>query len=165
MAFCPYCGRPISEQSSSCPNCLKAQPNFMAAAPAAHPLYSLTVMSPPMLADHMLLNDMAGFFASFVFPTLLFLASRPYNRNLFVRFHSFQCLFSLVALALLGFVLAIVTGLVVSVVPEGTLIGLLWLFCGIAVLAVWLLLAAHAYQHEVFKLPVVGKLAQKQAGV
>jgi uncharacterized membrane protein len=113
----------------------------------------------------MLADNMAGFLAYFVFPAILFLATEPYNRNRFVRFHSFQCLFSLVALALLGFVLAIVTGLVVSVVPEGTLIGLLWLFCGIAVLAVWLLLAAHAYQHEVFKLPVVGKLAQKQAGV
>lgn len=159
MAFCPNCGRPVSEQSSSCPNCLKVQPSFLAPAPAAHPLYSLTTTSQAMLSD-----KMAGSLTYLVIPAIIFLVTEPYSHNRFVRFHSFQCLFSLVALALIGFALAIVTALVANVLPDGKFVGLLWPLCGIAVLAAWLVLIAKAYQHEVFKLPVVGKLAEKQAG-
>src|SRR5271166_3525600 len=35
---------------------------------------------------------------------------------------------------------------------------------GLAELALWILLVVKAYQHEMFKLPIVGDLAEKQAG-
>ena len=39
-----------------------------------------------------------------------------------------------------------------------------WGLLGIAMLVLWLLLVIKAYQHEMFKLPFVGDMAEKQAG-
>jgi uncharacterized membrane protein len=41
----------------------------------------------------------------------------------------------------------------------------MWPLYSLAVLALWLLLVIKAYQHQIYKLPVVGDLAEKQAGV
>jgi uncharacterized membrane protein len=44
----------------------------------------------------------------------------------------------------------------VLVFPLGGLITLAWFF-------VWVLLVVKAYQHELFKLPIIGDLAEQQA--
>jgi len=82
----------------------------------------------------------------------------PYNRNRFVRFHAFQCLFTAVALVVLQIVLSIFN----YIIPV-LLFGIYGLI-GLAELALWILLVVKAYQHEMFKLPIVGDLAEKQAG-
>jgi uncharacterized membrane protein len=41
---------------------------------------------------------------------------------------------------------------------------LIWPIWGLAQLALWLLLVVKAYQHEMFKLPVIGDMAERQAG-
>jgi uncharacterized membrane protein len=41
---------------------------------------------------------------------------------------------------------------------------IMWPIYSLAVLALWLLLVIKAYQHQIYKLPIVGDLAEKQAG-
>jgi uncharacterized membrane protein len=101
-----------------------------------------------------------------VIPAILFLLIEPYNKNRFVRFHSFQCLgVSLVAL-IVGALLRVV-GFVVFFIP---MIGplLVWLVSGVVILAffvMWTVLVVKALQGETFKLPVVGDFAERQATV
>ena len=39
----------------------------------------------------------------------------------------------------------------------------IWSLLGLAELVLWILLVVKAYQHEMFKLPIVGDVAEKQA--
>jgi len=99
-----------------------------------------------------------------IIPAIVFLFVEPFKRNFFVRFHAFQHLFLWIA----GFALSIVAGILsmlmqlipfmrVLVFPLGGLIGLAWFF-------LWVLLIVKAYQHELFKLPFIGDLAEQRAG-
>ena len=40
----------------------------------------------------------------------------------------------------------------------------IWGLLGLAEFALWILLVIKAYQHVMFKLPIVGDMAEKQAG-
>ncbi len=57
------------------------------------------------------LNDnVAGMLAYVTFiPAIIFLVMEPYNRSRFVRFHSLQCIFLFVAVAIVHFALGIVS--------------------------------------------------------
>lgn len=93
-----------------------------------------------------------------IIPAIIFLLIEPYNKNRFVRFHSFQCLFAAGALFVLHIALSIVGyALPLIVIP-------IYMLLGLAELALWILLVIKAYQHVMFKLPIVGDLAEKQAG-
>jgi uncharacterized membrane protein len=95
-----------------------------------------------------------------VIPAIVFLFLEPFKRNLFVRFHAFQHLFLWlagfafgIAAVVLWTVLQLIPFMRVLVFPFAGLIGLAWFF-------VWVLLVVKAYHHEMFKLPVVGDLAE-----
>lgn len=98
---------------------------------------------------------------------LIFLLIDPYKNDKFVRFHAFQSIFFnvgligvYIALAIFGAILGFVTkGL--SIVLMGPLFMLLWL----AVLVTWIVLMVKAYGNQTFKLPIIGDLAAKQAGL
>lgn len=162
MAFCPNCGTQVGEGAVFCPHCGKAvgQPNASgaSAAPAPAPVtgYSNATSAAPAAP---LAENIAGMLAYFtIIPAIVFLLLEPYNRNRFVRFHCFQCLFAVGALI----VLHIGLGIIGSFVP---LLALpIWALLGLAELALWLLLVFKAYQHEMFKLPVIGDMAERQAG-
>ena len=93
-----------------------------------------------------------------IIPAIIFLLIEPYNRNRFVRFHSFQCLFTCGALIVLHVVLSVFS-YIIPVLMFG-----IWGLLGLAELALWILLVVKAYQHQMFKLPIVGDMAEKQAG-
>ncbi len=100
-----------------------------------------------------------------IIPAIIFLLIEPYNRNRFVRFHSFQCLFVTIALIVVDVALTILSSILHLLPVIGWLItAIMWPLYGLAVLALWILLVIKAYQHEMFKLPVVGDMAEKQAG-
>ncbi len=99
-------------------------------------------------------ENLAGMLAYFIVPAIVFLFVRPFNRNRFVRFHSFQCLLTVAVLVVLQLGLALFGKLLPLLVLS--LYGLLLL----ADFALWLLLLFKAYQHELFKLPVIGNLAE-----
>ena len=150
MAFCASCGTQMADDAAFCPACGKpaGQPGSAAPAPSAGPNVAATPID----------ENIAGMLAYFtIIPAIIFLLIEPYNRNRFVRFHSFQCLFTAVAL----FVVRVGLSVMSMIVPF--LVIPLWGLFVLACLALWLLLVIKAYQHDMFKLPIVGDLAEKQA--
>ena len=176
MSQCLRCGESLSEQARFCPRCGAAvslvgpveqkvtvsQASTEGPKTAEKPLgVSRTETSGETLP---IPENIAGVVAYVtILPAVVFLFLEPFKRNFFVRFHAFQHLFLWVA----GFVIAVVAGILsallqlipfmrVLVFPLGGLITLAWFF-------VWVLLVVKAYQHELFKLPIIGDLAEQQA--
>ena len=151
MAFCSACGTEMADNTAFCPKCGKAAGAVISPALAANP--GGASGSLPME------ENVAGMLAYFtVIPAILFILIEPFNRNRFVRFHSFQCLFTCIALVVVHIVLSIFSHIMPFIMFG------IWSLLGLAELVVWLLLVFKAYQHEMFKLPIVGDMAEKQAG-
>lgn len=92
-------------------------------------------------------------------PAIVFLMVEPYNRNRFVRFHSWQSI--LLAIAL--FVVEV--GLMVLGRIPG--VGFAELFIrplvGLAFFVMWVIVLLQAFTGKWFKLPILGDIAEKQA--
>jgi uncharacterized membrane protein len=144
MAFCTMCGAQTPDGSTVCPACSRSGPPARSAAPAGG-----------------LSDNVAGMLAYVtIIPAIIFLVIEPYNKSRFVRFHSFQSIFFAIAWTALWMVLNIV----VHIPLLGWLTILMWPLVGLAGLVIWLLLLLKANQGQMFKLPVIGDLAEKQAG-
>jgi len=92
---------------------------------------------------------------------ICFLVADPYRRDPFVRFHALQSIF----LSIVSFVAYFVIGVLTAAAPYA-LSRLLWMLhslLGLAFLLLWLFLMYKAYNHEQFKLPILGERAAKQA--
>jgi uncharacterized membrane protein len=88
-----------------------------------------------------------------IIPAIIFLVLEPYNKNSFIRFHSFQSL-------CLG-ILAFGVHMILMVIP---VIGWMLIpFVGLAFLAIWIYTVLQAYKGAWFKLPVIGTFAEAQA--
>ncbi|HZQ95504.1 MAG TPA: DUF4870 domain-containing protein [Candidatus Sulfotelmatobacter sp.] len=146
MAFCNMCGTQIADGTATCAACAARAGGSAAAA---------TATAAPGLAD-----NVAGMLAYVtIIPAIVFLVVAPYNRNRFIRFHSFQCLFFALAVFALHVALSILT-----VVPFLALVTLpLHLLVSLAAFAVWIVLLVKANQGQMYKLPYIGDLAEKQA--
>lgn len=132
-AFCPGCGR------------------RMIAVPGA------------VASTGFLKENVAGALAYFTFiPAVIFLAAMPFKRNHFVRFHSFQSIYLLIAGVLVGLVMRLMFP-VLSLIPWlGYLLA--WLVAILVLLAwvmLWAVAVVKALQGELFRLPVIGGLAEK----
>jgi uncharacterized membrane protein len=147
MAFCPSCGAQIPAGATACPACAGGSATPPAGVSAAAPAAGLT-------------DNVAGMLAYItIIPAIVFLVLEPYNKRRFIRFHSFQCIFLTVAYIVLAIVLSIFTmipGLGLIMLPVHFLI---W----IGALVLWIILLMKAYQGQMFKLPVIGDMAEKQA--
>lgn len=91
---------------------------------------------------------------------ILFLVLAPYNQNPKIRFHAFQSIFytiAFIAVRMVFWMIALVSGGWLLVFPVFMLLGL-----GFFVL--WLVLIIKAYQDQKLVLPIIGPLAQQQAG-
>jgi uncharacterized membrane protein len=105
-------------------------------------------------------DNVAGMLAYVtIIPAIVFLVMEPYNRSRFIRFHSFQCIFFAVAWTALWIVLSIIA----HVPLLGWLTILIWPLIGLAGFVIWLVLLLKANQGQMFKLPVIGDMAEKQA--
>ena len=83
----------------------------------------------------------------------------PNWKNRFVRFHSFQNIFFNLAWIVLWIALSIIGN--IPVLGWASL--LIWPLIGLGGLVVWVVLLLKAYQGQMFKLPVIGNMAEKQA--
>ncbi len=152
MAFCGHCGAQIQDNAAFCGACGKAT-----SAAGTGPASPGT--APPMaVAGAGLTDNMAGLLAYLLIPAIVFLVVEPYNRKPFVRFHSFQSIFLFVAWIVISTAIHVVLG------------PFMWFFVysllsliGLGMFILWLVLMFKAYQGQMFKLPVLGDLAQKQA--
>lgn len=142
MAFCPNCGTQLAD-SGACPKCATTAPG------------GTTTTASTGLAD-----NVAGALAYVtIIPAIVFLILEPFNKKRFVRFHAFQCLFFAVAWTALWIILAFI-----GHIPFlGWATVLLWPLISLAGLIIWVLLVLKAYQNQMFKLPVIGDMAEKQA--
>jgi len=144
MAFCSSCGAQIPEGTTVCPACSRS------AAPAGAQAASTGGMT----------DNVAGMLAYVtIIPAIIFLVMEPYNKSRFVRFHAFQMIFFCVALIVIWIgltILGFVPGLIFITFPLHMLV---WLGAFI----VWIILLIKANQGQMYKLPVIGDMAEKQA--
>jgi len=120
-----------------------------------------TPSSPPAASGSGLADNIAGLLVYLIgILAIVFLLIEPYNKNKFIRFHCFQCLFFWAA-----YIAASIALTIIAVVPYiGWIISLVgWLIVGLGGFVVWILLMVKAYQNQMWKLPFIGDLAEKQA--
>jgi uncharacterized membrane protein len=145
MAFCSACGAQIPTGAAVCPACSRASVSGGVAVQAT--ASGLT-------------DNVAGLLAYVtIIPAIVFLVVEPYSKNRFIRFHSFQNIFFCIAWIALSVAASILT-----VIPFIGLILLpVHLIIWLGGLALWIILMLKAYQGQMFKLPVIGDMAEKQA--
>jgi uncharacterized membrane protein len=94
-----------------------------------------------------------------IVPAIIFLVMEPYNKNRFIRFHAFQNIFFCVGWIAIWIALSFV-----GMIPVlGWLTLLIWPLLGLGGLILWIILLIKANQGQMFKLPIIGDLAEKQA--
>jgi uncharacterized membrane protein len=139
MAFCSACGAQIPAGATACPACSRS-----AAAPAGGGLT----------------DNVAGMLAYItIIPAIIFLVMEPYNKSRFIRFHCFQCIFFWVAIVVLQIALGIMGSVPFMFFITFPLHFVVWL----GSLAIWIVLLIKANQGQMYKLPVIGDIAEKQA--
>jgi len=139
-AFCPSCGKPVG---------------LAAAGPSA---IGKAVASPGLQ------TNVAGalcYLGGFV-TGILFLVLEPYRHDRFIRFHAWQSIF----LSIAWVVLHVALYILLSALPWTLwhLTATISTLASLALFLVVLLTMFKAYSNERFKLPVIGDLAQRQAG-
>ena len=142
MAFCNMCGTQIADGATTCAAC------------------SGRGVAVPASTGAGLADNVAGMLAYFtIIPAILFLVIEPYNRSRFVRFHAWQCIFFNVGWWIVWIGLHIVLHLPLL----GFLTLLMWPLVWLGGFIVWLILVIKANQGQMFKLPVIGDMAERQA--
>ena len=157
MSFCQSCGTAMVDNAVACPSC-GIQHNIGSGGAVASGAVSSGITSNTAGALAYLAGLVTG---------ILFLVIDPYKNDRSVRFHAFQSIFFNVAWIglwivwmIIGLILGLLTkGLFFMIQMPVNLILMLGGFC------LWAFLMYSAYQGKTFKLPVIGALAEKQAGI
>ena len=151
MSFCQTCGAAFAD-GGACPTCPQ-RAQFINAPVAASGLQANTIGALAYLAG--------------IITGILFLVIDPYKADRFVRFHAFQSIFFNVAWFALWIAWMII-GLVLGAVTKGLFFILqvpIDLVLMVGGFALWVFLMYSAYQGRTVRLPVIGALAAKQAGI
>lgn len=150
MAFCSTCGAQIPDGTTTCAACA----GRAAAAPAG------ATASTGGMAD-----NVAGMLAYVtIIPAIIFLVMEPYNKNRFVRFHSWQNIFFHGAWIVIWIALMILSAVLAFIPILGHVVAfLLWMVFGVGIFVVWIILLMKANGGQMYKLPFIGDLAEKQA--
>lgn len=158
MAFCAKCGAQLQEGVGFCGSC---GASVGAPAAGAGPAAGGAPAAAPSSTSSGLTSNVAGALAYLtIIPAIIFLVVEPYNKDRFVKFHSFQCLF----LAAATFVIFFGLGLFSMIPVIGWLVGLLLMpLLGLGIFVLVLFTMYKAYNNQKFMLPVIGKLADQQA--
>ncbi len=110
--------------------------------------------TPPQATQSGMPDNTAGALAYVtVIPAIIFLIAEPYNKSSYIRFHAWQSIFLGIAAFAIGFI---------NVIP---ILGQLIFLVGmVALFVAWLIALLKALKGERYKLPLIGNLAEKQAG-
>jgi len=159
MAFCKTCGTELGG-AAFCPKCGAGQ-----GAAAAAPASVASSDSPTAGMDENvagLLCYLFGWISGLIF---LLIDKRP-----FVKFHGAQAIAFNIALFPLWIIYLIINFMFMAITAaiHVPLLGLLtWVLIpviGIVIFGTWVFLMYKAYQHEKFKLPIVGNIVEKMVG-
>jgi len=142
---CPDCAAEMPDAAAFCPGCGRGmQPGLRGRGRVGG-----------------LPETVAGALAYFLLPAIVFLLVKPYRRNRFVRFHSFQSLGFFAGGVVVGAALRLL-GLLFFFIP---VLGLLLLsfVVSLGFFVLWIVLLVKSLQAETFELPVVGRWAAAKA--
>ncbi len=95
-----------------------------------------------------------------VIPAILFLVMPPYNQSPYVRFHAWQSVF----LNVVGVALYIVLAILGRIPLLGLLVIPVMLVVVLGLFILWLVVVLKAVNGQRFKIPIIGALAETQAG-
>jgi|KBSMisStandDraft_5_1062788.scaffolds.fasta_scaffold1234084_2 uncharacterized membrane protein len=148
MPFCATCGAAVEGQF--CAKC----GSRVGAAPSA-------ASGPAMQASGTMTDNVASAlcYVLGLITGILFLVLPPYNRNRSIRFHAFQSIFLHVACIAGGIGIRIVLS-ILTLWGMFFLVSLFWLAC----IVLWIYTILQTYQGKTIVLPVIGPIAQQQAG-
>jgi len=93
---------------------------------------------------------------------LIFLLIEPNNKT--VRFHAIQSICFIVVVVVVSIAIAILSA-ILSAISLWFIGGFLGFVFGTLAFIVWILLMVRAYQEKLWKLPVIGEMAAKWAGI
>jgi uncharacterized membrane protein len=95
-----------------------------------------------------------------VIPAIIFLILAPYNKNSYIRFHSWQCIFMAIAWIVIDLAIGVFGRMLVflRLLTFG-----LYPLVALAMFILWLIVLIKAFNGERYKLPIIGDLAEKQA--
>ena len=148
MAFCKACGQDVGD-ATFCPKCGAGQ-----SATSAPPATLSTESMEENVAG--LLCYILGWITGLIF---LLIDKRP-----FVKFHAAQSIAANVAVVAISMVFWIFEITLFRLPVIGVLGGffgsLLFLIFWLAVFALWVILMYKAYQHQKFKLPIIGDIVE-----
>ena len=167
---CPQCHAEMPDNAAFCPGCGRRMwvPGQEAVKPAPRPpAVNIPAARAPAVAIPSQPKD--NLFAALAYvtfiPAIVFALVEPFKRNRFVRFHAFQSIFLTIATILIAIAMRILYSVLTLIPMAGYLLA--WLLIAVIVLGwgiLWLVLLVKAFQGETFKLPLIGALAQRQAG-
>jgi len=109
----------------------------------------------------------AGALAYFtIVPAVVFLILPPYNTSAYVRFHAWQSIFLNIAAIVVFVGFAILSMLMIFGWTFGLhfLLFFVRMLIWLAFFVIWLICVLKAANGQKYKLPVIGDLAEKQAG-
>jgi uncharacterized membrane protein len=153
MPFCESCGTSLSNAGGPCTSC-NASSKSMASG-----INTSDGLSPQLAGA---LSYLAGAITG-----IIFLVVEPFKQDRFVRFHAFQSIFFNIAWIAL-WIVWLIAGIILSAVTKGLFlivelpVNLLLMVAGFCL---WAFLMYSAYQKKMLRLPVIGALAAKQAGL
>ena len=145
MAFCATCGSAV--EGEFCAKC----GGRVGAAPSA-------ASGPAMQASGAMADNVASALCYLLglVTGIIFLVMAPYNKNPVIRFHAFQSIFLNVV--------CIVASIVLNIVLVMLHLWALTPLVSLAILATFIFMMVMAYQGKTIVLPVIGPIAQQQAG-
>ena len=161
--FCTNCGTQNADAAVFCTNCGKpiAQPTTasssagatVASGATSTPVAPAVPAAPGAIPNE---NVMGGIAYLTFIPAIILLLVEPYSRNKFVRFHAWQEIWLSIARFVVWIALFWVPGFGFMMIGVHWIIRLLFFVA-------WLIAIINAFQGKMFKLPVIGDLAEQQA--
>jgi uncharacterized membrane protein len=162
MAFCKACGQDAGD-ASFCPKCGAAQ----GAAPAGVP--AMAIAAPVADSPTAGIDENVAGLLCYVFGWVSGLIFLLIDKRPFVKFHGAQSIalnVCFVAVWILYLIFSFFITMVTAVLhfPIGFLSFFLVPVLGLAFLAVWIFMMFKAYNHEKYKLPIIGNIVEKMVG-
>lgn len=158
--FCSNCGTQNADAAAFCANCGKPISQPVTAGAPVGPVGAVVTPAappPPAAAGAIPNENVMGGLAYLTFiPAVIFLLIEPYKYNRFVRFHAWQEIWLSIARIVVWICL-----IWVPFLGFGSFI--LRSFVGLIFFIAWLIAIVNAFQGKLFKLPLLGDLAESQA--